>query len=71
MVIASPSDVSLTAPLMGYARNLNIELVQFSSFYKMNGTLMNVKFMTTSTLNLFNTVIRLGGSSVPAYKSPN
>lgn len=71
MVIASPSNVSLTAPLMSYARNLNIDLVQFSSFYKMNGTLMMVKFMTTSTLNLFNTVVRLGGTGVPAYRTPN
>ncbi|AZA56355.1 RHS repeat-associated core domain-containing protein [Chryseobacterium shandongense] len=71
MVIASPSNISLTKPLMGYARNLNLELVQFSSFYKMNGSLMMVKFMTTSTINLFNTVVRLGGTGVPAYRNPN
>ena len=71
MVIASPANISLTGPLSSYARNLNIDLVQFSSFYKMNGSLMNVRFMTTSTINLFNTAIRLGGTSVPAYRSPN
>ena len=71
MVIASPSNISLTKPLMGYARNLNLELVQFSSFYKMNANVMMVKFMTTSTINLFNTVVRLGGTAVPAYRTPN
>lgn len=71
MVIACPSNVSLTKPLMGYARNLNLELVQFSSFYKMNANVMMVKFMTTSTINLFNTVVRLGGTAIPAYRTPN
>lgn len=71
MVIASPAGVNLTGPLMGYARNLNIDLVHFFSMYKMDGNLMRVSFVTTSIINLFNTAIRLGGTSVPAYKTPN
>ncbi|SHF44407.1 hypothetical protein [Chryseobacterium takakiae] len=71
MIIASPADVSLTGPLSRYANGLNIELTQFTSFYKMENGLMMVKFMTISTINLFNTAIKLGGTAVPAYKSPN
>ncbi|KKO89201.1 type IV secretion protein Rhs [Sphingobacterium sp. Ag1] len=71
MIIASPAGVNLTGPLMGYARNLNIDLVQFFSIYRMEGSVMRVRFITTSTINLFNTTVKLGGTSVPAYKTPN
>jgi hypothetical protein len=37
MVIVSPAGVNLTGPLMGYARNLNIDLVHFFSMYKIDG----------------------------------
>ncbi|VFB02280.1 Uncharacterised protein [Chryseobacterium taihuense] len=37
----------------------------------MKGSLMMIQFMKTSTLNIFNTLIRLGGTAVPAHKSPN
>lgn len=71
MIVASPAGVNLTGPLMGYARNLNIDLVHFYSLYRMDGNLMRVRFMTTSIINLFNTAVKLGGTSVPAYRTPN
>lgn len=68
LVIASPGNVYLTKPLINYAAQRNIDLVHFKAFYKMNNGVMQVKFMTTSPLNLFNTAIRLGGFPVNVKK---